>query len=455
MADRLKTGMVIELPIVDLAATGKSVGKHEGMVVMADAGLPGETIECEITKVKRSFAFGRMCRLLKASELRITPRCRHFDICGGCVWQDLPYPDQLRYKAKFVQDGLIRIAKLEDVVIDDPVPAGEPFYYRNKMEYSFGRDDRRPTAGLHYKGRFDAIFELEECFLQSQQSTAALDVVREAARALDIPFYDQSTGAGELRFLVVREGKLTDQLVLNVVTCNRGFDNRDQFFAEIIDNVPGLTSLYHTVNGRKANVAVGDELLHVHGTTEINEKIGDLTFRLTPFSFFQTNSRQIRVLYDVVRDHVRLTGSESLLDLFCGCGSIGLCLADQAKSVLGVEINAEAIAMAELNAELNGIDNAEFIAADARRVLVDLSESEQQFDVIVTDPPRAGLEQKAVRRIARLNAPRIVAVSCNPATLARDLALFASEGYKVERVTPVDMFPQTAHVEAVATLTRQ
>lgn len=455
VAERLKPGTLIELEISDLAATGKSVGRHNGMVIMADGGLPGETIDCEITRVKRSFAFGRMKGLLKPSDKRIAPRCPHFEICGGCTWQDLTYADQLHYKSKFVADGLERIAKIKGVALDPPISAVEEYFYRNKMEYSFGDDDGAPAAGLHYKGRYDAIFELEECFLQSERSVAALKTIRKAARDLEIPVYDQTTGAGELRFLVVREGKLTGDFMLNVVTFSREFPGRDELFEIITRDVDGLTSFFHTVNGKKANVAAGEELFHVHGATEITEKIGDLSFRITPFSFFQTNSRQAGVLYDVIKEHAQPKSDQNLLDLFCGCGSIGLYLARQINSVLGVEISEAAIEMARQNAELNGIGNAEFVAGDARRLLVDLAESERRFDTIITDPPRAGLEQKAVRRIARLDTDRIVAVSCNPATLARDLALFANEGFRVERVTPVDMFPQTAHIEAVATLIRE
>lgn len=448
--------MVIPLEISDLAATGKSVGRYDGMVVMADGGLPGELVECEVGRVKRSFAFARLLRILRPSDRRIKPRCRHFEICGGCTWQDLEYEDQLACKAKFVADGLTRIAKLDDdVIIDPPIMAGEQFFYRNKMEYSFGSDDSEPTAGLHVKGRFDAIFELEECFLQSERSVAALKTVRKVARSLGISLFDYTTGEGELRFLVVRDGKLTDELMLNVVTFNRDFEGRDELFDAIKAGVVGLTSLFHTVNGKKANVAVGEELIHVHGRTEITEKIGDLSFRITPFSFFQTNSRQAKVLYDVIVDHANPRPEHNLLDLFCGCGSIGLYLAGGVKSVLGIEINEAAIEMAKINADLNGIDNAEFRAGDVRRMLVDLHQAGTQFDTIVADPPRAGLERKAIRRLARLNPSRIVAVSCNPATLARDLALFAEHGYGTERVTPVDMFPQTAHVEAVATLTKQ
>ncbi len=455
VTERLRQGMVIQLEISDLAATGKSVGRHNGIVVMADGGLPGELVECEVGRVKRSFVFARVLRIVRPSDRRIKPRCRHFDICGGCTWQDLEYDDQLACKAKFIADGLTRIAKLTDVVIDPPMKAAEPFYYRNKMEYSFGSDEDRPTAGLHIKGRFDAIFEMEECLLQSERSVAALKIIRQAARDFGIPFYNYTTGEGELRFLVVREGKLTDDLMLNVVTFNRSFEGRDELFETIISGVEGVTSLFHTVNGKKANVAVGEELIHVHGRSEITEKIGDLSFRITPFSFFQTNSRQARVLYDVIADHAALQPEHDLLDLFCGCGSIGLYLARRVKSIFGIEINEAAIEMAKTNAELNGIGNAEFRAGDVRRMLVDLHQEGTHFDTIVADPPRAGLEQRAVRRLARLNASRIVAVSCNPATLARDLALFAEHGYKVERVTPVDMFPQTAHIEAVATLTKQ
>jgi 23S rRNA (uracil1939-C5)-methyltransferase len=454
VATRLAEGNIIELTLMDLAATGKSVGRHNGMVVMCDGGLPGETIECRITHVKRRFAFARMLRLLTPCDRRREPRCKHFGHCGGCNWQVLPYEDQLHYKQRFVGEALARIAKLSDVRLDSTVAADKEYFYRNKMEYSFTVGDQGPVGGLHQKGRYDAVFELEECFLQSNHSVAALKLVRDTARALEIPFYDQARGGGELRFLVVREGKFTDDLMLNVVTFNRTFAGRDRLFAAIVDGLPRLTSLFHTVNGKKANVAVGDELFHIHGEEHLRERLDNLTFQLTPFAFFQTNSRQTRVLYDVICEHLQPAPDDSLLDLFSGCGAISLYLADRVKSVLGIELSREATNLARLNAENNSLANAEFVAGDARKLLVELVKDAGRFDKVITDPPRAGLEQKAALRLARLCVPTIVAVSCNPATLARDLGILVETGYRVERVTPVDMFPQTAHVEAVATLVR-
>ncbi len=455
MAQRLTAGALLTLKISDLAATGKSIGKHDGMVVMADGGLPGEVIECEITGVKRRYAFARMLKVIETSPMRVEPRCRHFAVCGGCKWQDLDYEKQVGFKRNFIVEALKRIGRLPAVPVEPTVKAVEPYYYRNKMEYSFGDDGQQPTAGLHIRGRYDAIFQLQECFLQSERSVAALAVVRRTARQLQIPFYDYRIGRGQLRFLVVREGKRTGDLMLNLVTFGAAFSGHDELFKAVRREIPDLTALFQTVNEKKANVATGDELIHVSGREYITEQIGDLTFQVTPFSFMQTNSAQTEILYNVIRDHAQLQADHRLLDLFCGCGTIALYLARQVGSVLGIEINPDAIMMARTNAELNRIANVDFVAADVRRELVALKESERRFDTIITDPPRAGLEAKAVRRIARLEASRIVAVSCNPATLARDLALFAEHGYQVTRVTPVDMFPQTAHVEAVATLVRE
>jgi 23S rRNA (uracil1939-C5)-methyltransferase len=444
---------IIELEIADLAATGKSVGRHEGMVVLADRGLPGEVIECQITDVKRQYALGKRIRQIRASSLWVQPRCRHFDICGGCTWQNLGYADQVSYKSRFVREALTRIGKLENPTIDPPVASLDQFDYRNKMEYSFADDEDGSTAaGLHVRGRFDAIFELEECFLQSPRSVAALKVVREKARALRIPFFNYRTGGGQLRFLVVREGKMTGDLMLNVVTFDRDFAGRDELFAAIQERVEGLTSLFQTVNSRTAHIAIGDELILAHGQPHLTEKIGHLQFQITPFSFFQTNSRQTEVLYRLIRDHAEPQSNQSILDLFCGCGTIGLYIAADVESIFGIEINPEAIEMAKVNASFNGITNAEFISGDVRKLLVELHNNGRTFDTIIADPPRAGMEATAIRRIARLNPKRIVAVSCNPATLARDLSLFGEAGYEVGRVSPVDMFPQTAHIETVVTL---
>jgi 23S rRNA (uracil1939-C5)-methyltransferase len=455
MVDRLKEGQVIEIEVSDLTAEARALGRYEGMVVMVSGGLPGETVEAEVTRVKRRFALAKCLRLLKKSEKRIEPRCRHFDYCGGCSWQDLGYQDQLEFKRRFVVEGLRRIGKIEDVEVEPTLPAAEQFFYRNKMEYSFGKDEDQPAAGLHRRGRYDSVFELEECLLQSEVSVKALTLIRGKARELGIDFYDEANETGELRFLVVREGKLTDELMLNLVTRHEEFDGRDELFQAVISGLPELTCFFQTVNSKRANITQGDLVVHVHGKDHLTERIGELTFRIGPFSFFQTNTVQTRTLYDLIADHAELSGTEHLLDLFCGCGSIGLYLANRVQSVLGIELNEEAIELAKHNAALNSISNADFVAGDARRLLVELHEKERAFDLIITDPPRAGLEVKAIRRLARLQPPRIVAVSCNPATLARDLATFREHGYRTTRVSPVDMFPQTTHVETVATLVRE
>lgn len=454
MADRLHVGQVVDIEITDLTAEAKAVGRYEGMVVMVNAGLPGELVRTEITRLKRRFAFGKCLELVRRTERRIDPRCRHFEYCGGCAWQDLSYEDQLELKRSFVVEGLKRIGKFENPEVEPTLPAMEQYFYRNKMEYSFGKDGEAVTAGLHRRGRYDAVFDLEECYLQSEDSVAALELIRSKARELEIPFYDESTETGELRFLVVREGKLTDELMLNLVTRTEEFEHRDELFQAVMQGVPKLTSFFQTVNTRRANVAQGDLVVHVTGKDHLTEKIGDLTFQIGPFSFFQTNSRQTKALYDMIVEHADLKGNEKMLDLFCGCGSIGLYLAGRVEQVLGVELNEEAIELAKLNAALNSIENAEFMAGDARRLLVDLLEDGHRFDLIVTDPPRAGLETKAIRRLLRFEPPRIVAVSCNPATLARDLAQFREAGYRATRISPVDMFPQTTHVETVVTLIR-
>lgn len=454
MADRLKEGQSIEVELTDLTADARAIGRYEGMVVMVNGGLPGEVVEAEITRVKRRFALGKCTRLVRKSEKRIAPRCRHFEYCGGCAWQDLSYADQLDFKRKFVVDGVTRIGKLDDVEVEPTIAAPEEYFYRNKMEYSFGKDDDQPTGGLHRRGRYDSVFELEECFLQSEKSVKALDLIRRTARELGIEFYDETTETGELRFLVVREGKLTDELMLNLVTHTEEFAGRDELFATVIAGLPEMTSFFQTVNTRRANVAQGDLVVHVSGKDHLTERIGDLTFQIGPFSFFQTNSRQTQRLYDLILEHAAPEGTEIMLDLFCGCGSIGLYLARKVGSVLGIELNEEAIELAKFNAALNNIENTEFVAGDARRLLAELHQDEKTFDLIVADPPRAGLEAKAVRRIVRLEPKRIVAVSCNPATLARDLAQFKELGYRAIRISPIDMFPQTTHVETVVTLVK-
>jgi 23S rRNA (uracil1939-C5)-methyltransferase len=452
VTNKLKRNDLVQLEIDDLAVTGKSVGRINGMVVMSDQGLPGELIECRITEVKRNYAFAVQTKLIRAGSSRISPRCNHFVECGGCTWQNLAYGDQISFKTKFVSDALTRIGKLEGIKLDPAVKSRNEFYYRNKMEYSFSELDGNSVAGMHVRGRYDSIFNLEECYLQSEASVAALKFIRQRAAELEIPFYNFRSSEGELRFLVVREGKLTGDFMLNLVTFNKEFPRKEELFSSIVSGISGLTSFFHTVNGQKAHVAIGPEVVPIFGEEYLTEKIGKLMFRLTPFSFFQTNTHQTEVLYEIIKDHAAPTSTQSILDLFCGCGSIGLYLAAAVKEVLGIEINAEAIEMAKLNADLNGIGNARFVSGDVRKLLVELNDQGHKFDTIIADPPRSGLEQTAIRRIVRLEPKKIVAVSCNPATLARDLSLLVEAGYQVMRITPVDMFPQTAHIETVVTL---
>ena len=445
----------IELDITSLAYTGQSVGYLDGKVTFVNGGLPGEKVEAHITKFKKSFNQARLRKILVKSPERIPAVCRHFDICGGCTWQDLDYDRQLFYKHKQITDCLQHIGGLSDFPVDPIHPSPERFFYRNKMEFSFHVESNRTDApdfvfGLHERGRFDSIFDLEECHLQSPLSNRLVNFIRAAARRLSIPIYDLVAHRGFLRFVIVREGKNSGQAMLVLVSGEGEFVAKDAFVSQLKAAFPELTTIIWLVNDQKANIARGQVREVLHGPGFIEESILGLRFRIGPGSFFQTNSRQTENLYRTAIELARITASDHLLDLYCGAGTIGLCAAGQAAQVTGIEIDPDSVAAARINAEINGITNARFFAGTVHQVLADEQLHGTTFDPVMIDPPRAGLEPKALIQLLELQPRRLVYISCNPATFARDAAQLVSAGYALCQVVPFDMFPHTMHIELVS-----
>ncbi|HXQ89642.1 MAG TPA: 23S rRNA (uracil(1939)-C(5))-methyltransferase RlmD [Solirubrobacterales bacterium] len=437
----MKRGEQLDLEIDSLAFGGRGVARAEGFVVFVAGALPGDLVRAEVTKPKKRFAEARTVEVVRASADRVPDRCVHGgEPCPGAPWQGLPYERQLAHKQEQVADALRRIGGLEGYELEEIVPAAEQWRYRNKLEYSFGEDDEgEPTLGFHARGRWDLIVDVDDCHLASEAGNEARNAVREWARAESIPAYDAGARRGVLRNLAVREGRRTGQVQTRLVTTKARFSRPPVDLHTIVEGDAGST----------------DGPTGVLGEERLREELSGLELEMSHGAFFQTNTEMAERLYAVAAEFAGLTGSERVFDLFCGIGTIGLTMARQAGEVWGLEIVPEAIADAERNARRNKIENAHFMAANARTGVRPLVEKAGKPDVVVVDPPRAGLSQKIVRRVIECEAEKIVYVSCNPTTLAPNASQLKEAGYRLARVRPVDMFPQTPHIECVALFERQ
>jgi 23S rRNA (uracil1939-C5)-methyltransferase len=443
----------LELRIDSLAYGGNGVARLDGFVVFVRRGLPGDTVRARITKVQRRHAEAIATEIVEPGPVRVDYPCAHYPTCGGCRFQDLAYEAQLGAKHAWVADSLTRIAGIAEPPLEPIVAAEELFHYRNKMEYSFATSDEGPTLGLHVAGRWDTVLEIDRCWLTSDTGNHIRNAVRDWAREEKLPAYDQGTGEGYLRHLVVREGVNTGQAMVQLVTHKRERFDRERLI-EVLTAIPAVRSIHWSINDTPAEVTnLPTELLW--GEEAIEEELGGLRFRLRPNAFLQTNTHMAERLYAIAREAAGLGGGETVYDLYCGIGTIGLSLAGDALTVWGIEISEESVACAIENAELNAIGNAAFFAGNVGQVLQELRERAGDPDVVLVDPPRAGLAGKALKRLGELGAPRIVYVSCNPTTLAGDTKRLVEEyGYTLRRTTPVDMFPHTPHVESVSVLER-
>jgi 23S rRNA (uracil1939-C5)-methyltransferase len=436
-AARRHRGEQLELEIESLAFGGRGVARCEGMVVFVAGALPGDRVRAEITKAKKRFAEARTVELLSSGSERIADVCVHGgEPCPGAPWQGLPYARQLAHKSEQVEEALRRIGELDGFEQEQIEPAVEQWRYRNKLEYSFGDGDGEPLLGFHARGRWDLIVDVEDCHLASARGNAARNAVREWARLEAVPAYDGRVREGVLRNLVVREGWRTGQIQTRLVTSAAKFPKPPVDLHTVIEGDSGGT----------------DGPTGVLGEERLREELCDLRLEMSHGAFFQTNTEMAERLYAIAAEYAGLAGSERVFDLYCGIGTIGLTMAKRAGEVWGLEIIPEAIADAERNARRNKVENAHFVAGSARTGVRPLIERAGKPDVVVVDPPRAGLSQRIVRRVLECEAKKIVYVSCNPTTLAPNAAQMVEAGYRLSRVRPVDMFPQTPHIECVALL---
>jgi 23S rRNA (uracil1939-C5)-methyltransferase len=438
-ASRRHRGEQLEVEIDSLAFGGRGVARSEGLVVFVAGALPGDRVRVEITKAKKRFAEARTIELLRPGSDRIADVCVHGgEPCPGAPWQGLDYEAQLLHKRDQVDEALRRIGDLDGFELEEIEPALERWRYRNKLEYSFGESNGQPTLGFHARGRWDLIVDVEDCHLASERGNAARNAVREWAGLEAVPAYDPRARNGVLRNLIVREGWRTGQIQTRLVTSAARFPKPPVDLHTVIEGDSGGTD--------GPTGALGEERLR--------EELCGLRLEMSHGAFFQTNTEMAERLYAVAAEYAGLSGGERIYDLYCGIGTIGLTMARRAGEVWGLEIVPEAIADAEANAARNKIENASFMAASARTGVRPLIEKAGKPDVLVVDPPRAGLSQKIVRRVLECEAKRIVYVSCNPTTLAPNAAQMVEAGYKLRRIKPVDMFPQTPHIECVALLER-
>jgi len=444
----------LDLDIESLAYGGNGVARLNGYVVFVRRGLPGDRVRARVTKVKRSHAEALAIEVLSAGPQRVEAPCTHFPTCGGCRFQDLAYEAQLEQKQSQVRDALQRLGGIADPPLAQILPCKpEIFHYRNKVEYSFTRAPEGPALGFHKAGRWDEVLELEKCWITTDLANDVRDAVRDWAREEGLEAYSQADNTGYLRHLVVREGRNTGQALVQLVTAP-GDKFEPGYLVDVLRRFPQVRSVHWSINDRPAEVTnLPSKLLWGDGWIE--EELNGLRFRVRPNAFLQTNTAMAERLYGLAREAAALTGDETVWDLYCGIGTIALSLARDALTVWGIEVSEESVACALENAELNGITNTAFFAGNVGEVVQELLDRSGPPQVVVVDPPRAGLAGKALRRLGEIGAPRLVYVSCNPTTLAGDAkALRAEYGYELLSAQPVDMFPHTPHVETVAVLER-
>ena len=457
----IKKGQSLEVNIEKMAFGGPGIAFVNGMVLFVPKSAPGDRAVVRVYRKKKDYAEGRIVELLEASPARITPPCAYYAYCGGCQWQHISYKHQLKYKADLVREALVNMASLTDVKTKDIIPSEIITGYRNKMEFSFSSrrwalpeempvpvSQRNFALGLHLPGTFNKVIDISSCLLQPEEANEILRVVREESEATGLPAYDIKSHQGYWRYLTIRHSVAFNEWMVNIVTAEYNPPVMNSLGDRLLERVPNITTVVNNVSQKKAGVAVGDFEKIVYGRGSIKEKIGPFVFQISANSFFQTNTRGAERLYRIVEHYAELTGKELVLDLYSGTGTIALYLAPRARKVIGVEINKAAVDDAQRNRLLNGIDNVSFMLGDIRDQLPLLGD---RPDVLIIDPPRAGIHKDVAKQIESLRAPKLIYVSCNPVTMARDLALLRPS-YELVEIQPVDMFPHTYHVESVGLL---
>ena len=438
--------------IVDIGQGGVGIGKYDGFTVFVDGGLINDRIKVRINKSKKNYAVGDIVEIIEESPFRVKRKCSdNLKDCGGCQIQELDYQKQLDIKTNEVKQVINRIGKLEDVVIHDTLGMEEPVRYRNKAQFPIQKVNNNPLIGFYKKKSHD-IIPTDKCIIQHEINDKIMKIIKTYINAYKVSVYDEKTHTGVLRHLVTKVGFTTNEVMVVLVANGKKLPYLKELASVLEENVPGFKTLVVNVNREKTNVILGRENIVVYGDGKINDYIGELVFEISPLSFFQVNPVQTEVLYNKALEYADLKENDTVFDIYCGIGTISLFLAQKAKKVYGIEIVEDAIKDAKINANLNNLDNVEFYVGKAEEVVPKMYKEGKTANVVVVDPPRKGCDEKVLDTIVSMKPDRVVYVSCNPSTLARDLAYLDERGYKCLEVQPVDMFPHTMHVESVAKL---
>ncbi|MBC1563419.1 23S rRNA (uracil(1939)-C(5))-methyltransferase RlmD [Listeria booriae] len=453
MGAPVKKNDCLDVVFEDLTHDGNAVAKIDGYPIFVPQGLPDEIAQIKVLKTNKNYGFGKIIELTKESADRVTPPCLVYSQCGGCQLQHLSYDGQLRMKQKQVAQVMKRIGK-QDVEVLPTLGMENPWNYRNKAQVPVGFVNDRLVAGF-YQQRSHQIIDMNTCLIQQEENNEVIQTARAIFAKYHVEPYDETTRKGVLRHLMTRFATTTGELMLVIVTTKLNFPNKAEILAELQQSIPELTSLVQNVNTANTNVIFGEQTVVLAGREYIMDAIHGISFAISARSFYQVNPEQTEILYAEALKLAGLTGEETVIDAYCGIGSISLCLAKEAKHVYGVEIVPQAIEDARANAKLNKMDNVTFAVGKAEEVIPDWFKQGIKADVLVVDPPRKGCDDALLQTILKMKPKRVVYVSCNPATLARDMLVLTEGGYEAEMVQPVDMFPQTTHVECVTVLERK
>jgi 23S rRNA (uracil1939-C5)-methyltransferase len=461
---KIKKGQLLELEVYGIAFGGKGIAKVNGLTVFVEKAVPMDHVLARIVKKKKQYAEARVDNLNKPSPFRVTPRCKYSGFCGGCKWQFLHYGKQLEYKQQHVVDSIERIGQIYGVPVHPTIPSPEIFEYRNKMEFScsdrrwllpeeMGKSDidKNFALGLHVPGTFYKVLDTRVCLLQPELGNRILEDVREFIRLSGVPVYGLRSHIGFWRFIMLRHSKAYNQWMVNIVTSKEDQRTVQALADQLVKTYPEIVSVVNNITSRRAGVAMGEYEILLSGQPSITDRIGEFDFEISANSFFQTNTQGAQRLYDTIKEYADLSGEETVVDLYCGTGAIAIFLSGAAKTVIGIEIAESAVNDSMNNCRINGISNCRFVLGDIKDKLAEFTVTP---DVMIIDPPRAGMHKDVVCKILELAPTRIVYVSCNPATMARDLGML-KESYRVLEVQPVDMFPHTYHIESVAKLNKR
>ena len=448
-----KLNDIIEVNITGLGSSGEGVGKADGFTVFVHGALPGEKVSVKLFQVKKSYASGRILNILEESPQRVKPQCAFYEKCGGCQLQHLNYEGQLNVKRQQVKDAIERIGHITGCEVLPVLGMENPWHYRNKMQFPAAKTEGKIQIGC-YAALTHNVINIDDCLIQKQANNKIMQVVRQWMQQFNISAYDETTGKGVVRHVMGRAGAKTCEVMAVIVTACYDIPHAGELVTMLKTEVDGLKSIVQNINKKRTNIIMGAKNRVLYGKSTIKDRLGNLKFNISPLSFFQVNSAQTEKLYATALDFAALSGKETVIDCYCGTGTISLYLAQKARKVYGIEIVEPAIKDANENAKANNIANAEFICGDAAVEMPALLKSGVKPDTVLLDPPRAGCDKKVLAAIAGVKPEKIVYVSCNPASLARDMAFLTENGYKAVKAQPVDMFPMTSHIETVCLLSK-